>query len=904
LDLGRLAKKPYYAFAGAVVLIAAIGSLLPSTPFPRYSIITPVSYWIAVLGDLATALILFAVNRVEPARRSTVILALGFLTNATILLVAVLYLPLPYGPPMMPGPLEFGFWVFVFWHIMVALGALAYVAVRGDGRPVLATRRFTIVAAVVCAALIGACFLAAKVVGASVVLPGWHASIAGLNGARIGPAIVLLLAITTLLVNRLRESTVVERALALTLLSMALGFGLFLLVGNRFSPAYYIGRLFVAVSSLLVLTTSIRSLIASRLRMHEIESTLDVVRDESAKRAGRFRAVWEIVSLAAVSKTDISKAVLRIATAAMRPGKPILGMLSHQVEDAIVVDATSWAGYADELDRLTDLVYPGATFPLEQTMVSELREIGHAMAWDDVAADPDPGVRSKAEGFASFIGAPIRIAGLVHFLSFTSPLPMLDEPYAEDDIAYVDMVAAFFATRLKQEQQVERIKYQIEHDSLTGLDNRVQFRNAVREQIRGAEPFALAFVDLDGFRHVNDRNGHQVGDELLVDVAFNLRDVANGDFVARMGSDEFGILLRTAPSLDATITSLGRYSDLFLKPFHTGDRDGTRLLTVGASIGASRFPQDGESAEDLMRRATVALDVAKARGGATTMIFDKPMEAIVENTRVRAVELSAAIANDQLAMVYQPTFSLATRRITGAEALVRWDHPERGRRQPAEFLEFAERNGLIGSLSLWIFARVSRDVLAAGTLPLGFRIYFNVSAQMLDDIPFITAVNAALRSEPVLAASLGIEVTETAAMQNVERSMNTIALFRSWGLHVAIDDFGTGYSSLAYLKQLTVDMVKIDRSFITGLPEDERDGEVTEMLLRIIDRFGFATLAEGIETEAQAMWLLEHGCRFGQGYLIAKPDSFDELLDRMGLPHAAATVRKAIVRLPTTKGSV
>lgn len=884
-------------------MIAAIGSLLPSTPLPRYSILTPLSYSIAVLGDLATALILLAVNRAEPARRSTVILALGFLMNATILLVDVVYLPLPYGPPILSGPPDFGFWVFVFWHVMVALGALAYVAVRGDGRPVLATRRFTIVATALCATLVGACFLAAEVAGHSTLVPVWNAPIAGINGSRIGPAIVLLLAIATLLVYRLRKATSIERALALTLLSMSLGFGLFLLVGTRFSPAYYIGRLFVAVSSLLVLTTSVRSLIASRLQLHEMESTLDVIRDESAKRAGRFRAVWEIVSLAAVARTDIRKAVLRIATAALRPGTPILGMLSHQVDDEIVVDATAWSGYAGELDRLMKLVYPGATFALEHTLVSKLRDLGQSTAWNDVAADPDPEVRSTAQGFASFIGAPIKIAGLVHFLSFTSPLPMLDEPYAEDDIAYVDMVAAFFATRLKQEQQVERIKFQIEHDSLTGLDTRAQFRNAVREQIDGAEPFALAFVDLDGFRHVNDRNGHQVGDELLVDVAFNLLDAANGDFVARMGSDEFGIILRTARSLDGTITSLRRYSDLFLKPFHTGDRDGTRLLAVGASIGASRFPQDGESPEDLMRRATVALDVAKARGGATTMLFDQPMEAIVENTRLRAVELSAAIANDQLTMVYQPTFSLATRRITGAEALVRWDHPERGRRQPAEFLEFAERNGLIAQLSAWTLARVSRDVAGAGALPLGFRIYFNVSAQMLDDIPFITAVNAALRSEPLLARHLGVEVTETAAMQNVERSMNTIALFRSWGLHVAIDDFGTGYSSLAYLKQLTVDMVKIDRSFISGLPEDERDGEVTEMLLRIIDRFGFSTLAEGIETEAQAMWLLEHGCRFGQGYLIAKPDSFDELLDRMGLPRAAATVRETRARIPTQRGS-
>jgi diguanylate cyclase (GGDEF)-like protein len=903
LNLGRLAKKPHYAFVGAVIVIAIVGTLLPNTPLPRFSMITPVCYSIAVLGDLATALIVFAASRTEPARRSTVVLGLAFVTNASLLLVALLCLPLPNSPPMLASPPQFGVWVFVFWHVMIAFGALVYVAVRGDGSSVPATRRFTIVMSLLSAALVGACLVAAEVVGSHMLLPAWYASIAGLNGSRIGPAIVLLLASTTFLVYSMRKATAVERALALTLLSLTLGFGLFLLVGNRFSAAYYIGRVFVAVGSLFVLTTSIRTLLASRFRMNEMESTLSVLQDESAKRAGRFRAVWQIVSLPADSKSDFSRSVLPIATAAIRPGKPILGMLSHQSDDMLVVDKTAWSGYGTDLDRLRKMVYPGATFPLKYSMVSELRVVGQTMAWDDVAASPDPSVASKAQGFASFIGVPIKIGGIVHFLSFTSPLSTVDEPYAEDDVAYVDMVASSFATRFKQEQQVERIKFQIEHDSLTGLGNRVQFRNAVREQIRSAEPFALAFVDLDGFRHVNDRNGHQIGDELLVDVAFNLLDTAHGDFVARMSSDEFGIVLRTASSLEEATLLVRRYADLFLTPFHTGDRDGTRLLAVGASIGLSRFPQDGESPEDLMRRASVALDVAKARGGGTTMIFDEPMEAILESTRIRAVELSDAIANDQLVMLYQPSFSLPTRRITGAEALVRWDHPERGRIPPAEFIDFAERNGLIAALSCWVFDRVSKDLLAAGPLPLGFRLYFNVAPQMLDDIPFITTVCDAMRAEPKLAQHLGVEVTETAAMQNVERSMNTIALFRSWGLHVAIDDFGTGYSSLSYLKQLKVDMVKIDRSFITGLPEDERDGEITEMLLRIIDRFGFATLAEGVETEAQAVWLLEHGCRFGQGFLIAKPDTFDELLERMGLPNAATAARKALGHLLTGKGS-
>jgi EAL domain-containing protein (putative c-di-GMP-specific phosphodiesterase class I) len=179
-----------------------------------------------------------------------------------------------------------------------------------------------------------------------------------------------------------------------------------------------------------------------------------------------------------------------------------------------------------------------------------------------------------------------------------------------------------------------------------------------------------------------------------------------------------------------------------------------------------------------------------------------------------------------------------------------------------------------------VLHRVVQDV-TRGVLPQTFRVFFNLAAQILDNVAFIGDLQDALAQHPSLAAHLGVEVTESAAMENIERSMHTIELFRSWGLSVAIDDFGTGYSSLSYLKQLTVDMIKIDRSFVTSLPDNERDAAITEMLLRITHQFGFTTLAEGIENEAQAAWFLAQGCRLGQGFLIAQPDSFSALLERL-----------------------
>jgi diguanylate cyclase (GGDEF)-like protein len=570
----------------------------------------------------------------------------------------------------------------------------------------------------------------------------------------------------------------------------------------------------------------------------------------------------------------------------------MLGVLTHQTGVKIVVDATasSRLGTGADAETIASVFYPGAVYPVEQTMVNQLRERGRAISWDDIGALQRPNTVYAEHGLQSFIGAPLACSGN-RFIAFVSPATMTGEPFVEDDLAYVDVIAAFFSARFNQQQQSERITFQIEHDALTGLDNRAMFLAAAGEQLSSGAPFTIALVDLDGFRHINDRYGHQVGDDLLVEVAIGLRRVANDDIIARMGSDEFAVLIPGAASRDDSVASLQRYADLFAAPFSTGDRAGT---AVGASIGAARFPTDGTTVEELLHRAALALDVAKEQGGSVTMLFEQSMEAMIEATRLRVLEFSAAIASDQFAMVYQPTFTLATRAITGAEALVRWNHPSRGIVGPDAFIPFAERTGLIAALTMWVFARVSRDIASAPNLPAGFRIAFNVAAPMLDDAPFIAAVNAGLTRDAGLAAHLGVEVTESAAMQNFDRSMSTIALFRRWGLPVAIDDFGTGHASFTHLKQLTVDLVKIDKSFVTGLPNDARGAQVTEMLLRIIDRFGFATIAEGIENEAQADWLLAHGCRFGQGYLVAKPGSFAELLARIGASDGGIAPAKSL----------
>jgi diguanylate cyclase (GGDEF)-like protein len=629
-----------------------------------------------------------------------------------------------------------------------------------------------------------------------------------------------------------------------------------------------------------VLVSAVRSLLASHLHVGEVESALVIAEGESAKRAGRIRALWEMASQGGTSDEERSQRVLEIAANALRPNKSMRAYLSHLEGQTLVVDATSWKPSDVPATGLAEIIFPGAALHIDRTILSLVAVAKRTLYWDDLRVLERRGMFWEQLGWRSAIVSSVTVSDRPHFVLFFSHELMTDQPYAEDDIAYVDVVTSFFANRFTQQLQFDQLQYAVEHDALTGLGNRIQFRQMIRDDIRIGRPFTIAFANIDDFRRLNEREGHSIGDEVLVEIAAALTAVSPSDFVARMSGDEFGIIMRGFGSPAKAMVGLERYANVFRSAFHGGALEESHAIVVGASLGAARFPDDGNTGEELMRRAGVALDVAKTRGGSTALIFDEPMQMILDDQRVRVAELADAAAHDHFALVYQPTFALATREITGAEALIRWDHPERGRLAPSEFIPFAERNGMIASISRWVLHRLVNEISAVN-LPAGFRIYFNLAAEMLDDIPFIAELSDALRLVPKLVDHLGIEVTETAAMQNVERSMHTIDLLRGWGFSVAIDDFGTGYSSLSYLKRLTVDMIKIDRSFVVGIPFDERDAALTEMLLRITDRFGFATLAEGIETEEQAAWLAEKGCRFGQGYLVAKPGTLEDLLQRI-----------------------
>jgi diguanylate cyclase (GGDEF)-like protein len=647
----------------AIIVAAVVG---PSVYLPRAAILGPITYAVAALADLATASILIATWRASAPRRSTVALILSFTANAIMLLVSLLALPLIRTvPPVIEAPPNFGVWIFVSWHVLAALGAIAYVVLRNaDDKP---SPRFSLVASIIMMLLVGGCIFVALNFTEHLPNLARGDSLAGLASSGTGPFAVGILAVATLLLARIREASHIDRALLFALLALTGEMVVLLVGGHRYTTTYYAGRVLILAGSLFVFVAAMRTLIGARRRLAELEWNFAEVAGESEKRGGRIAAVWQIASQVHGSESERTHKVLTIAAQALRPGKAMMGFLTRLDGERIVVEDAVFCGFGADTIPAQGVAFRGASFVAADTMSYRLCGHERATAWDDLSVIPRDqmvdGMVTEALEVQSLIGAAIHVDGKTYFLTFGSPKTMLDEPFEEDDLVYVDVIASFFGSHFEQQQQFRQIKFEIEHDGLTGLENRAQLRAALRDEISGGKTFALAFIDIDGFKHVNSREGNHVGDEVLIEVAKSMVAVGENDLVARVSGDNFAVLIRDAHSADSTSHAVGRYADLFRAPITTTGPEGMQKLSIGASIGVSRFPADGGSVEDLMRRADVALKVAKARGGSKALMFDASMDSILEETRLRFAELSSAIAGDQLALAYQPTFELATREL-------------------------------------------------------------------------------------------------------------------------------------------------------------------------------------------------------------------------------------------------
>ncbi|MEA2460728.1 MAG: hypothetical protein QOH90_905 [Actinomycetota bacterium] len=439
------------------------------------------------------------------------------------------------------------------------------------------------------------------------------------------------------------------------------------------------------------------------------------------------------------------------------------------------------------------------------------------------------------------------------------------------------------------EQEVE---HQAFHDALTGLANRALFLNRVEHALalseRNRSQLTVLFIDLDGFKAVNDTLGHSAGDELLRKVASQLSgSLRPADTIARIGGDEFAILLEGS-GLDAATSVVRRLQADSEKVVILGDRE----LTVRSSIGIVQA-QGHASAEELLRDADTAMYAAKNKkeDRGSHAVFEPGMrDSIVRRLELKT-ELARAIANSELVLHFQPLVDLPTQTIGGFEALVRWEHATRGLIPPFDFIPLAEETGLIVPLGEWVLREATmraKQLQEETGRPLYMAI--NLSARQLLQTDVVGSVSKALLESKMDPADIVLEITETSLMEDAQAGERVLHELRELGVRIAIDDFGTGYSSLSYLKQFPIDILKIDRTFVSSITEGPEESALAEALIHLSRILSLDTVAEGIEREGQEATLRRLGCRLGQGYLYARPlspEQAGELLGGRSLGQAA-----------------
>ena len=418
-----------------------------------------------------------------------------------------------------------------------------------------------------------------------------------------------------------------------------------------------------------------------------------------------------------------------------------------------------------------------------------------------------------------------------------------------------------------------RLEHLARHDPLTGLVNRAEFERHCSEAIAQAERERLAvvvlFIDLDAFKIVNDSYSHAIGDRLLVKVGERIRkQLSEGDIAGRIGGDEFTVLLPRLSLREDARAIVNRLLATLSEPLLLDDYE----IVLTASIGVAGYPLDGTEAAALIANADAAMYAAKTEERNAFRFYTPMMHADNRRRLQLATELRQALTRNEFHLVFQPSVELRTGRIVAVEALLRWQHPERGLVMPAEFIPVAEGLGLIRRIDEWVLQSTCAQIQAwdlAGVPPI--RVAVNISARWFGHPSFVDGVSRTLQSRRIPARRLLLEITESAMLRlgdDIQRTMQTLDLL---DINVAIDDFGTGYSSMAYLKLPAVTYLKIDRSFVTGLPGDANDAAITEAMLAMSRSLGLTTIAEGIETEGQHDFLLRAGCNEGQGYLYSHP---------------------------------
>jgi diguanylate cyclase (GGDEF)-like protein len=458
-----------------------------------------------------------------------------------------------------------------------------------------------------------------------------------------------------------------------------------------------------------------------------------------------------------------------------------------------------------------------------------------------------------------------------------------------------------------RERSEATIQHQAHHDALTGLANRVLFRKHLQEAVvrarRSGEDLAVHFLDLDGFKNVNDTLGHAVGDELLKCIADRLQNtVRDTDKIARLGGDEFAILQLASEMPSGAGVLAARLIEAVKAPCEI---EGQQIL-VGTSIGIAVLRTDGIhfNPDDLLKSADLAMYRAKAEGRGRFRFFEPEMDARAQARRALELDLRRALAHRHFELHYQPLVNLQSDSITGFEALLRWPHAERGSIAPADFIPLAEDTGLIVPLGDWVLRQACSDAVAWSP---DIKVAVNLSPVQFKTGDLVQSVTNALSESGLPARRLELEITESVLLDKTETSIAVLRRLRELGVAISLDDFGTGYSSLSYLRNFHFDKIKIDQSFVRHMAQERQSGGIVSAIARLGDSFGIPTTAEGVETTEQLERLRAKGCTEVQGFLISRPIPAARIADlltnyRAGRQAAACPARVASSRSGMDRG--